>query len=95
MKFPVSSSSRNCLVEEGSHGFLQSRFAVIFGLLSSTQLFEFFRTVLDEIISSEEGWLFCIFCAVPLLFLDPSSIVAMKGQRKRPLNILEEVRVFS
>jgi hypothetical protein len=50
--------------------------------------------MLDEIMSKEEDWQFNVFCAIPLLFLDPCCILPSKGQKRRSSNSLEEVRSF-
>ncbi|GJD06062.1 hypothetical protein Gasu2_04990 [Galdieria sulphuraria] len=86
-------SDWNCLIEKGPDTRLRSRFAGVFTLLSSTQLFAFVRTLLDEIISNEECWLFCVFCTVPLLLLDPSCILSFKSQRRKSSNVLEEMKL--
>ncbi|GJQ08745.1 hypothetical protein GpartN1_g536.t1 [Galdieria partita] len=86
-------SDWDCLIEKGSDICLRSRFAGVFSLLSSSQLFAFVRTLLDELISSDENWLFCVFCTVPILLLEPSCILSFKSQRRRSLNVLEEMKL--
>jgi len=87
-------SDWNSLVDKGSDKSLYSRLAAIFSFLPSNELFVFIRTMLDEIMSKEEDWQFNVFCAIPLLFLDPCCILPSKGQKRRSSNSLEEVRSF-